>query len=121
MYEQILEVINSGFKPVVYIDSELFTSTSVSIELRNIINHSKLMKIPVFYTTELTGLNKLRKAHVFRYGYLPPYTEMVVKRKGGRIVSGNLKVQTDREGYPSLSVSIKSYTKIQPQEYLYHC
>ena len=47
---------------------------------------------PPLNEKEIEFLNRARKAYVFRYGYLPDMTEAYIKRKGGKVVSGNLKV-----------------------------
>lgn len=88
MLEQIKCIKEQGFKPAVYIDNSL-SKMEDSIKIsRKAREHN----IPVFFESNLPDLHKLRKAYLFRYGYLPQYSEASVKRKGGKIVSGNLKV-----------------------------
>lgn len=92
MRDQIQEVVELGFKPYVFIDSDLLSVSSIAVELKEVIKHARLLSVPVVYTKEIEFLNRARKAYVFRYGYLSDMTEAYIKRKGGKVVSGNLKV-----------------------------
>ena len=93
MIEQIKEVQAQGFKPVIFIERSLFRLANGSHELTMISRMAKRMDVPVFNEEDMTKLNRMHKAHVFRYGTLPLDTEAMVKRKGGKIISGNLKLQ----------------------------
>jgi len=93
MIEQIQEVQAQGFKPVVFIEKSLFRSSGGNHELTMISRMAKRLNVPVFDEEDMTKLNRMHKAHVFRYGILPLDTEAKVKRKGGKIISGNLKLQ----------------------------
>ncbi len=92
MRDQIQEVVELGFKPYIFIDSDLLSVSSIAVELREVIKRARLLSVPVVYTKETEVLNRARKAYVFRYGYLSDMTEAYIKRKGGKVVSGNLKV-----------------------------
>jgi hypothetical protein len=83
------EVIDQGFKPVIFIDSDLTRVKDVGDKLREIAQTARRHKVKVVYSADMSELNQLRKAYVFRYGYIPGINEAMVKRKGGKIVSGN--------------------------------
>lgn len=92
MKQQLEEVIAQGYKPIVYIDNALLMNQATMPTIKRLTHYARALKVPVHYSTDTSGLNRLVKAHVFRYGYLPIDTEAMIKRKKGKIVSGNLKV-----------------------------
>lgn len=92
MQEQIEEAIAQGFKPVIYIDSALTSNSATNTEMGNIAVTGRKLNVKIVYSNDITELNRLRKAYVFRYGYIPEITSAMIKRKGGKIVSGNLKL-----------------------------
>lgn len=94
MVEQIQEVQSQGFKPVVYIDESLLGRLMHGDhELVVITREAKKLNVPVYNENDIPLLNRIHKAFVFRYGVIPISTEAMVKRKGGKIISGNLVVQ----------------------------
>lgn len=66
MRDQIQEVVELGFKPYIFIDSDLLSVSSIAVELREVIKHARLLSVPVVYTKEIEFLNRARKAYVFR-------------------------------------------------------
>ncbi len=93
MKAQIDEVIASGYKPVIYISSDLEKHTDSTGEIRRLVVLARHNNVPVYReNSDLTPRHKLRKVHVFRYGMIPMVTEAFIKRKGGVIVSGNLYI-----------------------------
>lgn len=92
MIEEIADVIAKGYKPIIYIDTDLLSKADISFELRAIVKYAEVNKVKVIFTNEIKELNRLKKAYIFRYGYIPSITEAMIKRKQGIIVSGNLKI-----------------------------
>lgn len=92
MIEQIKEIQEQGFKPIIFIDHTLSKIMRESLELSSISKAANKLGIPLYNEDNIVDLNRVHKAYVFRYGCLPLDTEAKVKRKGGKIVSGNLKV-----------------------------
>lgn len=90
MKEQIDQVKAMGFRPVLFIDSDL--TRSGNEELAALIEGAGEMQVPVIYDTNAEALNKIYKAYVFRYGFIPAYTETMILKKGGKVVSGDLKI-----------------------------
>lgn len=93
MIEQIKEVQTQGFKPVIFIDHTLAKLMRGNHELVIITDKAKELNVPVYNEDNIPQLNRIRKAFVFRYGIIPLDTEAMVKRKGGKIISGNLLVK----------------------------
>lgn len=93
MEQQIQEVQAQGFKPVIFIENALKDLLIENNELMLISNEARRLKVPVFSEYNVEKLNRVNKAYVFRYGTIPLYTEVRVKRKGGKIVSGNLRIE----------------------------
>lgn len=92
MVEQIQEVQAQGFKPVIFIEKALIHLLKSDHELIMLTRAAGRLNVPVFNEDDITKLNRMHKAHVFRYGMIPLDTEAKVKRKGGKIISGNLKL-----------------------------
>ena len=92
MLEQIKEVIDNGYQPVIFVESDLLVMGESSHELLQVTKTARLMNVNVVYNQDVESLNRLRKAYVFRYGHIPSMTEAMIKRKGGVVVSGNLKL-----------------------------
>lgn len=90
MKQQIDDVKKCGFKPILFVDSDLVRSGNE--DLRLTIEGAKELGVPVLHSEDVGLLNKMHKAYVFRYGYLSPYTETMVKKKNGIVASGDLKV-----------------------------
>lgn len=95
MHAQIQEVISQGYKPVIYVDRDLTKITSFNNEINILKRLARLSDILVVFSTDVEKLHRLKKAYVFRYGYLPSYSEAFIKRKGGKIVSGNLDISRE--------------------------
>lgn len=93
MVEQIQEVQSQGFKPIIYIDHTLTKLMHGDHELVKIHDAATRLNIPVYGENDIPLLNRIRKAFIFRYGVIPISTEVMVKRKGGKIISGNLRLQ----------------------------
>lgn len=93
MLEQIQEVQAQGFKPIVFIEKSLVHLLKGDHELMMLSRAAKRLNVPVFNEDDTTTLNRMHKAYVFRYGTIPLDTEAKVKRKGGKIISGDLKLQ----------------------------
>lgn len=79
-----------GFRPVLFVDAKL--TRQGNEELAALIEGAEELKVPVIYSGNVEALNKLHKAYVFRYGHICLSSESMVLRKGGRIVSGDLKI-----------------------------
>lgn len=92
MIEQIKEVQMQGFKPIIYIESMLLSPKYDTRELIKIYKKAKELNIPVYSENNIPQINRIRKAFIFRYGFIPIPTEVMIKRKGGKIVSGNLRL-----------------------------
>lgn len=90
MLEQINELKEQGYKPVVYISDELSNAIGNDDELLRVRRLARTSSIPIYSTKSLPDLNRIRKAYVIRYGYIPQDSEAMIKRKNGKIVSGNL-------------------------------
>lgn len=90
MKDQINDVKKSGMKPVLYIDSDL--TRTHNEELAALVEGAEELGVPVIYSNDVSALNKLHKAYVFRYGHLSSVTETMVRKKNGVVVSGNLKI-----------------------------
>lgn len=90
MKEQIDQVKKMGYRPVLFIDSDL--TRSGNEELAALIEGASELQVPVVYSTNADALNKIYKGYVFRYGHLPQYHETMIVKKGGRVVSGDLKI-----------------------------
>jgi len=93
MEQQIQEVQAQGFKPVVFIEKSLIHLLKGDHELMMLSRAARRLNVTVFNDDDIAKLNRMHKAYVFRYGTIPLDTEAKVKRKGGKIISGNLKVQ----------------------------
>lgn len=91
MLEQIKEVQDQGFKPVIFIEKCLMQFSGSCQELIMISRTARKMNIPVLNEETVNTINRMRNIHIFRYGMIPIDTEMMVRRKGGKIVSGNLR------------------------------
>lgn len=92
MEQQIQEVRAQGFKPIIFIEKSLIHLLNRNNEFMMINRSAKRLNVPVFNEDDIAKLNRMHKAYVFRYGTIPLYTEAKVKRKGGKIVSGNLNL-----------------------------
>jgi len=92
MKEQLEKVKKIGMKPVIFVSTDLLKCMNKKSELGQICSIAESLSIPVFNTNNVSDLNKIYKAYVFRYGYIPPSTEAMIKKKHGIIVSGDLKV-----------------------------
>lgn len=92
MVEQIKEVKSQGFKPIIYIDNKLAKLMRINHELIKIYEKAKELNIPIYNENNIPILNRVRKAFIFRYGIFPISTEVMIKRKGGKIISGNLQI-----------------------------
>ena len=93
MQEEINNVIEQGYKPILFIDTSLATSTpTVSEEIRSIARRARTLPIQIVYSDKIDNLMRVSKAYVFRYGSIDRILEAAIKRKGGKIVSGNFKV-----------------------------
>jgi hypothetical protein len=92
MRDQIEYMRNLGFKPVLFVDPELLRKSGNAEELKALIEGAEELSVPVFRDSDDAVLKKMHKAYVFRYGYLSLYTETLVRRKGGKVVSGDLKI-----------------------------
>lgn len=90
MKDQINDVKKQGYKPVLYIDSDL--TRTHNEELAALVEGAGELDIPVIYSNNVAALNKMYNAYVFRYGHLSPVTENMVRKKNGMVVSGNLKI-----------------------------
>lgn len=90
MKEQIDQVKKMGYRPIIFIDSDM--ARKGNEELAALIEGAEELNVPVVYSNNADSLNKTYKAYVFRYGFIPQYTENSVLKKGGRIVSGDLKI-----------------------------
>ena len=88
MLEEIERVKNQGYNPVIFIDDLLIDN----IEIKELIKKAKKLKIEIFTSSTIEKLRKIRKAYIFRYGYISPFYETSIKRKKEIIVSGNLKI-----------------------------
>ena len=92
MTEQIQEVQAQGFKPIVFIENSLFRTLGTDHELTTISRSARKLNVLVYSENDIGKLNRIHKAYVFRYGAIPLDTETKLKRKGGKIVSGDLKL-----------------------------
>lgn len=92
MEQQIKEVQAQGFKPVVFIEKSLIHLLKGDHELMMISRAARRLNVDVFNEDDITKLNRMHKAFVFRYGTIPLDTEAKVKRKGGKVISGDLAV-----------------------------
>lgn len=93
MQEEINNVIEQGYKPVLFIDTELTSLTPVAgTELRTLARQARKLPIQIIYSDKSDNLMRLSKAYVFRYGCINRVLEAAIKRKGGKIVSGNFKI-----------------------------
>lgn len=92
MEQQIQEVQAQGFKPVVFIEKALTRLLKNDHELSMLSRAARRLNVTVINEDDIAKLNRMHKAYVFRYGTIPLDTEAMVKRKGGKIISGNLKL-----------------------------
>lgn len=90
MKEQIDQVRKAGFRPVIFIDDSL--TRKGNEELAALIEGAEELNVPVVFSNNADALNKVHKAHVFRYGHVPLATQAMILKKGGKIVSGDLKI-----------------------------
>lgn len=91
MHQQIAQIQQSGYRPVIFIDEELKKHIGNKKELLSIERSAVRLGVPVFTTDTAVRLNRLHKVHVFRYGHLPQISASAIVRKGGRIVPGSLR------------------------------
>lgn len=89
----MLELVNSikekGFKPILYVDDLLARNNGMI----DIIKHARKINLPVCYENDTTQLSRMYKAHVFKYGHIHTSISVMIKRKGGVIVPGNLVIE----------------------------
>lgn len=90
MKQQIDQVKAMGFRPVLFIDNDL--TRKGNEELAALIEGAEELQVPVIFSSNVEALNKIYKAYVFRYGHIAGYNETMVLKKGGRVVSGDLKI-----------------------------
>jgi len=92
MIEQIQEVRTQGFKPIIYIDHTLIKLLCATYKLTELYAKAKELNVPIYGEDDILILNRIYKAFIFRYGSIPTSTEAMIVRKGGKIISGNLKL-----------------------------
>lgn len=90
MKAQIDQVKSIGYRPVIFIDSDLIRQGNE--EVAALIEGAEELKVLVVYSNDSNALNKVYNAYVFRYGHIPAATQTMILKKGGRIVSGDLKI-----------------------------
>ena len=90
--KQIHEAKEKGLTPVIYITKDLARQSGTNGELSQLTLLCKKMGIRVYSEDDLPILKRIKKAKVFRYGYLPNDIEYFVKKKGGHVISGNIQL-----------------------------
>jgi hypothetical protein len=89
MIQQINDIKQKGFKPVVYVDELLVRNN----EMVSVLRLARKLDVHISYESDTSVLSRMHKAYVYRYGSIPKTVEAMIKRKGGIIVSGNLVVE----------------------------
>lgn len=92
MLDQINEVRNQGLKPAIFIEDSLKRILRDNEEISRIIKKALEINIPVYGDNDTLTMEKTFNLHIFKYGHVSSLTVNRIVKKGGKVVSGNLRV-----------------------------
>lgn len=92
MITEINKIKSKGFKPVIYLESNLVKFIAKDKNMSSVVTKAKELNIPIYDEVSISNVSKKSYVYVIRYGCLPVVYEATIKRRFGKIVSGNLVV-----------------------------